>query len=197
MPKKYYAVRKGRVPGIYDKWDGEDGAKAQVIGFKGAEYKGFSSREEAEEYMGGGASQKIQLTGIDYEVYTDGSYFDGRYSYGLVFVKDGELIYEDHGVGEDEEAATMRNVAGEILGVIKAVNKAKEMGVKIRIYHDYSGLAHWVSGEWKAKNKFTKQYAEFMRENEGVYEFAKVKSHSGVKWNEYVDELAKKALEII
>ena len=42
---------------------------------------------------------------VDFEVYTDGSYFNGRYSYGYAFVKDGEVIYESKGVGEDLEAA--------------------------------------------------------------------------------------------
>ncbi len=45
--KKYYAVAVGRQPGIYTQWFGDDGAQSQVIGFQGARYKGFSTREEA------------------------------------------------------------------------------------------------------------------------------------------------------
>jgi len=44
---KYYAIVKGRNPGIYDKWFGIEGAEAQIKGFPGAVYKGFYSRDEA------------------------------------------------------------------------------------------------------------------------------------------------------
>jgi ribonuclease HI len=47
--KQYYAVRNGRKPGIYRTW--ED-CKAQVDGYANAQYKGFSSLEEAEAYLG-------------------------------------------------------------------------------------------------------------------------------------------------
>ncbi|XP_057747234.1 uncharacterized protein LOC130966446 [Arachis stenosperma] len=46
----YYAVRKGFVPGVYDKW--ED-CRKQVEGFSGNEYKGFNVRAEAEQWMRG------------------------------------------------------------------------------------------------------------------------------------------------
>jgi ribonuclease HI len=50
MKQKYYAVRKGRHPGIYPDWDT---CKAQVDGFAGAQYKSFSTKEEAAQYLGG------------------------------------------------------------------------------------------------------------------------------------------------
>ncbi|PPQ64341.1 hypothetical protein CVT26_002224 [Gymnopilus dilepis] len=46
-----YAVRKGRAPGIYSTW--ED-CKAQIEGFSGAEYKKFTSSEEANSFMSAG-----------------------------------------------------------------------------------------------------------------------------------------------
>ena len=36
--KNYYAVKQGKVPGIYRTWDA---CKAQVHGYPGAIYKGF------------------------------------------------------------------------------------------------------------------------------------------------------------
>ena len=48
MKKKYYAVKKGKVPGIYETWNE---AKAQVDGFSGAVYKSFSTLEEADKYI--------------------------------------------------------------------------------------------------------------------------------------------------
>ena len=53
--KNYYAVRAGRKTGIFTVWDGTDGAKAQVIGFPGAQYKGFMTKEEALDYLAAGS----------------------------------------------------------------------------------------------------------------------------------------------
>ena len=47
-PKKYYAVRVGRHPGIYITWPE---AQKEVSGFVGAVYKSFPSLAEAQEYM--------------------------------------------------------------------------------------------------------------------------------------------------
>ncbi|MED6130961.1 hypothetical protein PIB30_005615 [Stylosanthes scabra] len=44
----HYAVREGRVKGVYTSW--EDCA-AQVLGYKGAQFKGFKKLEEALAYM--------------------------------------------------------------------------------------------------------------------------------------------------
>lgn len=47
--KKYYAVKVGLVPGIYETW-GE--CEANVKGYPKAEYKGFATYEEAKVYLG-------------------------------------------------------------------------------------------------------------------------------------------------
>src|SRR5574344_1286295 len=46
--KKYYVVWKGVSPGIYDSWTD---CQLQIKGYEGAQYKSFSTREEAEEAM--------------------------------------------------------------------------------------------------------------------------------------------------
>ena len=56
--KKFYAVVKGRIPGIYTVWFGKDGAQAQVNGFNGAVFKGFPTRSEAEAFMKNGPTWK-------------------------------------------------------------------------------------------------------------------------------------------
>jgi len=48
---KYYAVVRGRNAGIYTAWDGPDGAKDQVIKFKGSRYKSFTTLEEAQVWL--------------------------------------------------------------------------------------------------------------------------------------------------
>ncbi|KAL9048688.1 MAG: hypothetical protein Q9162_007598 [Coniocarpon cinnabarinum] len=49
-PRKFYAVRVGRQPGIYTDWPS---TQAQVTGVKGPKFKSFLTRKQAEEYMRG------------------------------------------------------------------------------------------------------------------------------------------------
>jgi len=46
---KYYVVFRGRIPGIYTEWYGNNGAEAQVTGFPNARYQGFVLKHEAEQ----------------------------------------------------------------------------------------------------------------------------------------------------
>ena len=48
MGKKYYAVKVGRIPGIYQTWDE---AKEQINGYSGAVYKGFTTLHDAEQFI--------------------------------------------------------------------------------------------------------------------------------------------------
>ncbi|KXN90094.1 Ribonuclease H [Leucoagaricus sp. SymC.cos] len=60
MPKQYfYAVRKGRIPGIYFNWDD---CEAQTKGFSGPEYKKFPTAEEAKAYMKGHTTDSLTMT---------------------------------------------------------------------------------------------------------------------------------------
>lgn len=51
MGYKFYAVAKGRKPGVYDSWYGLNGAKKQIDGFSGAHHRRFRSREDAESWI--------------------------------------------------------------------------------------------------------------------------------------------------
>ena len=48
--KKFYAVRVGKQPGIYNSWDT---ARAQVDGYPNAKYKSFKTEAEAQAFMNG------------------------------------------------------------------------------------------------------------------------------------------------
>ncbi len=199
--KKYYVVKKGKTPGIYFSWDD---CKAQVDGFAGAEYKGFVTLREAEEYLGGEmsavngentASPLTELAAGEAVAYVDGSYNvkTGEYSCGIVFFFGGEELHLSR-KGESEELAEMRNVAGEILGAEIAMKEAVKRGAeKLIIYHDYQGISSWCLGEWKTNKEGTKAYKAFFDSLQGTLDvsFRKVKGHSGDKWNDLADELAK------
>jgi len=199
MAKKYYAVRVGKVPGIYQTWDE---CKKNVHGFPAAEYKSFMSMEEAKAYMGREAVQEINgktgsgnmedvMPDNDY-AFVDGSFniATGVYGYGGFLMHVG-VRYELSGNGSDKEMASMRNVAGEILGSMAAVKKAIELGLKdISIFYDYAGIKAWAVGEWKRNKKGTIEYYNYItsvRDSINI-RFVKVRGHSGVEGNEDVEE---------
>lgn len=206
--KKYYAVAKGKtgVPMILESWPA---CQKEVIGAKGAIYKSFENIEDAKifiELQSGSniksSDDKKNLSGdIDgLLIYVDGSYKEekGNFSYGLVVVEHGESIYEENGVGEDIDAIALRNVSGEVMGAMKAVEYAIINGHKeITICYDYQGIECWALGTWKRNRELTNRYNIYMSEKMKLIKinFMKIKGHSGDKFNDIADLLAKKALD--
>lgn len=199
--KKYYAVKVGKTPGIYLTW--ED-CKSQVEGVSGAVYKSFPTLSEAEAYIRGEENTPLggghdALTDPQAAVaYVDGSYnvATGEYSCGVVFLTGTQEIHLAQ-KGENKELASMRNVAGEILGAELAMKKALESGVRsLCIYHDYQGIASWCLGEWKTNKEGTRAYKEYFDSicDKVKIRFVKVKGHSGDKYNNLADELAKSVI---
>jgi len=79
-----------------------------------------------------------------------GSYRDGRAAYGVVCIKDGKIVKTLSGSFKLQGGT--RNVAGEIQGVLKAMEWSAKNGIKeICLHYDYEGLANWINGTWKAK----------------------------------------------
>ena len=101
---------------------------------------------------------------------------------------------------DDKEMASMRNVAGEIYGSMAAMEYAIEHNIKnLSIYYDYMGIAKWCTGEWKTNKPGTiayKKYYDKIKRKVNIT-FYKVKGHSGDKYNNLVDKLAKKVCGII
>ena len=202
MAKKknnFYAVKQGKNPGIYKTWDE---CKAQVEGFSGALYKGFSTCKEAEIYLSGNVEPVIESDkskGADITIYVDGS-FDvatNVYGYGCVVIKKDGSIEQYYGAGNNPECVLLRNVAGEMLAAMSAVRYAIRSGCKsVNICYDYSGIEMWAIGAWKANNDLTLKYSTSMKEwqDEIAISFQKVAAHTGEKYNEMVDKLAKYAV---
>ncbi len=200
MAKKYYAVKSGRAPGIYESWDD---CKRQVMGFSSAVYKSFTSRAEAEEFMKGASAVRAGAAPTDDTgrviIYVDGSFDKAtkRFSYGMVVLKDGAEIATGSKAFDEPEMADMRNVSGEIYGSMAAMKWCLDNGVTdVVIYYDYEGIAKWALHEWKANKKGTQAYAAYYDSIKSKLnvEFRKVKGHSGDKYNDMVDGLAKGAL---
>ena len=203
MAKKYYAVRVGKTPGIYMTWAD---CKAQVDGFSGAVYKSFANIEEADAFMNLDASVSVKadkLSDIPSDTmiaYVDGSFSveTSEYGYGVVIFYNGEELHLS-GKGTEDYMIAMRNVAGEIIGSRKAMEYAIEKNCKnIIIYHDFEGIAKWCQGLWKTNKQGTIEYKEYFDsvKTQINIEFVKVKGHSGDKYNELADRLAKEAIGI-
>ncbi|MDF2821993.1 MAG: ribonuclease [Clostridiales bacterium] len=199
MGKKVYAVRKGFTTGLFYNWDE---CKKSIYGFKGAEYKGFESKSEAQAFLE--VTTPEVITTLEYRddilvAYVDGSYNNDikRYGFGCVLITpDGEIIRE-FGAGDDPESAAIRNVAGELLGAMFATKWAIKNEYKaVEIRHDYEGIAKWITGDWKAKNEMVQKYVKVMNQFKAsiAITFVKVKAHSNEEFNEEADRLAKEAV---
>ena len=122
-------------------------------------------------------------------LYTDGAFRDGVYTWAYV-LQIGGKTYEASGVGENVDAASMRNVAGELSAVMRGLSHAKKLGAtEVEVNYDYEGVGNWIVGTWKANKVFTKKYIEVVTAFKLKTTWVKVKSHSGNVLNERCDEL--------
>ena len=243
--RKFYAVKKGKVTGIFGTWAE---CSASVHGYPGAEFKSFPTEAEARAYLGGqemagagstgdlvrefpaqyadggrnpvqkadqqepenvlsdhrtayvdGSARKSDGRSDHLIAYVDGSYDEslGKYSFGCVLLTpDGEIV-EEFGNGSNPDSLAIRNVAGEMLGAMYAVQWGIRRGYRyLTLCYDYQGIEAWATGAWRAKNPLTQKYAAFMQSKRPHIRltFQKVRAHTGDRYNEQADRLAKRAL---
>ena len=192
---KYYAVKKGRNPGIYQSWDS---CLKEVKGYSGAIYKSFKSLEEAKAFLND-EDKNIEIGENSVIAYVDGSYNQKAkvYGSGVVYITENDQL--ELMKSYDDAYHIHRNVAGEVkaseIAIEKAIEDKKE---HIIIYHDYQGIESWASGAWKTNNDLTKSYKKFIDQAKKSIKisFVKVKGHSNDKLNDRADLLAKKAAGI-
>lgn len=205
---KFYAVRYGREIGIFKTWDE---CKASVDRYPGAEYKSFPTEKEAKEYLGfymedpkeedgsnisenKDETAEFNLSDDEAIAYVDGSYNKAIevYGIGVVFIANN-LVERFSESGTDPVMLSMWNVAGETEAAMLAIKHAIKLGYqKLTIYHDYSGIAGWAT-TWQANKEGAKRYKAFVEDAKDEIElyFKKVAAHTGVKYNEEADRLAK------
>ncbi|HMM69558.1 MAG TPA: RNase H, partial [Gudongella oleilytica] len=86
---------------------------------------------------------------------------------------------------------------GELKGAMKAMEWALENKIKtLYLHYDYTGIERWAKGDWKTNKAGTKAYKAYFDsiKDKLTIEFIKVKAHSGNKYNEEADRLAKEAI---
>jgi ribonuclease HI len=139
--------------------------------------------------------QEKRILSAGYQAYVDGSFMNGKIGYGSVIVKKDQNVHEIFGSLDDALALEQRQVPGEIEAVKKTIAWCKKNKItSIEIFYDYMGLEKWATGQWKTNNDITRKYAEFMKKTTIIVNWKKVKSHTGNKWNEHADMLAKRGL---
>ncbi len=215
-PKKYYAVAKGRNPGIYSAWFGPGGAEAQIRGVAGARYKGFPSIEEARQWMeeqrvAQPSKRKKQTHGLPEPedaapgrvmVYTDGGSLGnpGPGGYGVVIVDGNERTELARGF------RLTTNNRMELMACIAAL-EALGPGSEVVLHSDsryvVDGVSKGWAGKWRANNWMrTRNEAA---ENADLWarlldlcdlhrvRFVWVRGHAGHEENERCDALARGA----
>lgn len=213
MNKKYYAVRHGHQPGIYRSWSD---AKKQVHGYSGAVYRSFKNLKDAQSFMkqAGPIKKKRQPTKETSSkdthektndkhtviAYVDGSYqkSTNRYSFGAVLLQNNEILTTLSRVGDNPKYQGSWQIAGEVFGALHAIQWALDHHFeKIIIHYDYLGIEKWALGKWRANKPVSIDYAQAYQKlaSQIDVEFVKVKAHSGVEYNEMVDQIAKDALK--
>ena len=221
-PKKYYAVARGRNPGIFTAWFGPGGAEAQIRTYPGARYKGFPSLAEAREWM---ENQKLAAASSKKEkakkeqpgkaldmsgdargkilVYTDGGCRGnpGPGGYGAVIL-DGEERTE---LARGFRLTTNNRM--ELLACIAALDALKTPS-DVVLHSDsryvVNGMSKGWAKKWRANNWMRTKtdravnpdlWAELLLlcEKHDV-EFRWVKGHAGNAGNERADALANKGV---
>jgi ribonuclease HI len=218
--KKYYAVVAGRKPGIYTDWFGPDGARAQVIGFQGAIYKGFATRKEAQAFMNSGPSAAKLSGGRGHTqkarpvaaappdaddrvvIYTDGSSLGnpGPGGYGVVIPSDN---------GDRELSGGFRRTTNnrmELLACIVGLEQFRSPAA-VALYSDsryvVDGITkgwakNWRRSGWRKSNGSPALNPDLWERLLALCErhnvaFIWVKGHAGHPGNERCDQLATQA----
>jgi len=198
----FYAVKRGHKVGIFKSWPE---CQAAINGYSNPEFKGFITEEEALAFMNGVDIYKKQIEddlANGYVVaYTDGSYDEGtnQYAFGVcIFDRNGNEVNLCNN-GSFDPFLPSRNIAGEIYGVLTALDWAMSNGhEKVRIYHDLEHIGKWATGEFKAESELSKYFVgQLEKKYNGIinYEFIKVPGHSNNPYNEKADQLSSSALK--
>ena len=203
--KNIYAVRKGFCTGIFHTWEE---CEKQVKGFKGAEFKGFPGVQEAQKYLrsqNDGNKEKGKTQSLvpkdAIQIFVDGSFNPDKKiaAYGLVIVKKDKVFLKDFSAYPYTDVTESHNVGAELIGAKRAMELSLANDFKkLVIHYDYMGIEKFATGSWKARTPQTVEYQMFMQQYMKLVDlsFIKIKSHSGNKFNDMADRLAKFATHL-
>jgi len=125
--------------------------------------------------------------------YVDGSYLNGTAAYGVVLLKDNQVIEELNGTLEAKDS-TYHQIGGELKAALEAMKWAVKNGYQtLTICYDYAGVKSFATNEWQAENELARFYQSETKRLGIKINWVKIAAHTGNKWNERADTLAKEA----
>ncbi|KOY78793.1 viroplasmin family protein [Apilactobacillus kunkeei] len=220
MASKFYAVRKGKKPGIYKTWDE---CKNQVNGFPGAEYKSFKTKSEAKSYMGIAKPAKKAATNMaksgSITLYSDGGSRnhgnklgqhvkdDDKAAWAYLILRNGKKHYASDG----EFGATNNKM--EVLGLVNALQYIIDQGwqdesIDAILDSKYvldsitkGWLNSWRRRGWKKSDgTVIKNKNEFMQLSVLLGQFKRLnfkwtKGHADNEGNNFVDKLLNDTMD--
>lgn len=125
--------------------------------------------------------------------YVDGSYLNGSTAYGVVLLIDNQVVKELSGILKAKDAV-YHQIGGELKAALEAMKWALDNGYQaLTICYDYAGVKKFATNEWKAENELALFYQEETKRLGLEINWVKIAAHTGDKWNERADVLAKEA----
>lgn len=191
--KKFYVVWKGKKEGVFTSWDA---CKKSITDFKGAQYKSFASKDEAEkafkgkyeDYVGKD-TKKIQLSEEELKKYGKPIFPSlsvdaacagnpGKMEYrGVDSATKKQLFIQ----GPFEKGT---NNIGEFLALVHGLGFLKQRNLDIPIYSDSKIAMSWVKAGQCRTN------LSISNENKQLFDFVK-RAEKWLKDNTYTTKILK------
>lgn len=194
MGNKYYAVKKGLVPGVYETWDE---CKRQISGVSGAKFKSFETKEEAEKYVGSVKAPKVVDANAPHAIVM-GSYNPNTrtYGYAAALVCSNNTTYIK-GSASEKGMSSLKKVAGEMLGIKEVAREAiKQKLLELTIYHESESAGAWANGDWSANKASTNSFYNEMYDLSGEILLMYSPGYDGLS-DDILDHLENEAMMIV
>ena len=109
-----------------------------------------------------------------FDIYVNGSRQARKYAWSFAVNEGPAMIHMTSGEGKNPQALAMKNGAGEIEAVLKALKWLKKQQASSATFHyDYEGVKKWANGEMEPENDFVRQYVELISPELSWLEFVK------------------------
>ncbi|TPR24603.1 hypothetical protein DY120_04805 [Apilactobacillus micheneri] len=213
--KKYYAVKKGRKPGIYQTWSD---TQKQVSGFSGAQFKSFATKKEAQTFIKPNDAKKSNQSS-EIIVYTDGGSRNHGNKLGQ-HVKNNDpaawaYLINNNGKKYSNSAGEFgaTNNKMEVLGLVNALDYLLKMHLNhcnIDAILDSKYVLNSINNKWiygwkrrgwrKSSGETIKNKAEFIQLADLLPKFSNInfywtKGHANDEGNNFVDHLLNKTMD--
>lgn len=161
---KFYVVWQGHHPGVYEDWEV---CQKEIMGFKGAKYKGFPDRLSAEtafrkgseEYWGKEVAPVVDLSAAAEQPVSPAIAVDaacsgnpGKMEYQGIFVDFGTQPATTVNLFKSPVFENGTNNIGEFLAIVHALAWQKQKHVQYPIYSDSVNAQLWIRQK-KCKTK--------------------------------------------